>query len=68
MSDLSKSVEGYRSYGNFYDDKKMKSDYDDYKTKISELEKKLNDYEDNGIPSSPRWRRLLQSCRAIPVR
>ena len=38
MSDLSKSVEGYRSYGNFYDDKKMKSDYDDYKTKISELE------------------------------
>jgi flagellar hook-associated protein 2 len=28
------------------DDKKMKSDYDDYKTKISELEKKLNDYED----------------------
>ena len=29
-----------------YDDKKMKSDYDDYKTKISELEKKLNDYED----------------------
>lgn len=46
MSDLSKSVEGYRSYGNFYDDKKMKSDYDDYKTKISELEEKLNDYED----------------------
>lgn len=46
MSDLSKSVEGYRSYGNFYDDKKMKSDYDDYKTKISDLEEKLNDYED----------------------
>ena len=46
MSDLSKSVDGYRSYGSFYDDKKMKSDYDDYKTKISELEEKLNDYED----------------------
>ena len=46
MSDLSKSVEGYRSYGNFYDDKKMTSDYNDYKTKISELEEKLNDYED----------------------
>lgn len=46
MSDLSKSVNGYRSYGNFYDDKKMKSDYDDYTTKISELEEKLNDYED----------------------
>lgn len=46
MSDLSKSVEGYRSFGNFYDDKKMKSDYDKYTSKISELEKKLADYED----------------------
>lgn len=46
MSDLSKSVDGYRSFGNFYDDKKMTSDYNDYKTKISQLEKKLNDYED----------------------
>lgn len=46
MTDLSKSVDGYRSFGNFYDDKKMKSDYDDYTTKISELEEKLNDYED----------------------
>ncbi len=46
MSDLSKAVEGYRSYGSFYDDKKMKSDYSDYTTKIAELEEKLNDYED----------------------
>lgn len=46
MSDMSKSVDGYRSFGSFYDDKKMKSDYDDYTTKISELEQKLNDYED----------------------
>ena len=46
MSDMSKSVDGYRSYGSFYDDKKMKSDYDDYKTKITDLEKKLADYED----------------------
>lgn len=46
MSDLSQSVDGYRTYGNFYDDKKMKSDYDDYTSKISELEKKLADYED----------------------
>lgn len=46
MSDLSKSVDGYRSYGSFYDDKKMTSDYNDYKTKIAELEEKLNDYED----------------------
>lgn len=46
MNDLSASVEGYRTYGNFYDDKKMKSDYDDYTTRITELEDKLNDYED----------------------
>ncbi len=47
MSDLSKSVEGYRSYGNFYDDKKMKSDYDDYTSRRSpNWEDKLNDYED----------------------
>ncbi len=47
MSSLSKSVDGYRSYGNFYDDKKMTSDYNDYNTKISEMEEKLNDYEDS---------------------
>ena len=46
MSDLSQSVDGYRTYGNFYDDKKMKSDYDDYTSKIADLEKKLADYED----------------------
>ena len=46
MNDLSKAVEGYRSYGSFYDDKKMKSDYDDYKTKIAEQEQELADYED----------------------
>lgn len=46
MSEMSKSVEGYRSFGSFYDDKKMKSDYDDYTSKIKEQEQKLNDYED----------------------
>ncbi len=46
MSDLSKSVDGYRTYGNFYDDKKMDSDYSDYTDKISDLTDKLNDYED----------------------
>lgn len=46
MSNMSKSVDGYRSYGNFYDDKKMKSDYSSYATKIKELEEKLADYED----------------------
>lgn len=46
MNKQSASVEGYRSFGSFYDDKKMKSDYDDYKTKIKDLEAKLADYED----------------------
>jgi len=46
MSDLSKSVDGYRSFGSFYDDKKMTSDYKDYTSKISDMEQKLNDYED----------------------
>ena len=46
MTNQSKSIDGYRSYGSFYDDKKMKADYTDYKSKIAELEKKLADYED----------------------
>lgn len=46
MNEQSASVEGYRSFGSFYDDKKMKTDYDDYKSKIKDLEKKLTAYED----------------------
>lgn len=46
MSDLSKSVDGYRSYGSFFDDKKMKTDFNDYNSKILEMEKKMNAYED----------------------
>lgn len=46
MFEQSKSIEGYRSFGSFYDDKKMKSDYEDYTSKIKDLEDKLADYED----------------------
>ena len=46
MNDLSSSVEGQRSFGTFYNDKKMKTEYDGYKTKIKDLEKALADYED----------------------
>ena len=46
MSEMSSSVKDYRSFGSFYDDKKMKSDYESYTTKIKEQEQKLNDYED----------------------
>ena len=47
MTDMSKSVDGYRSFGSFYDDKKMKSDYTDYTSKIADMEDKLNAYEDS---------------------
>ena len=46
MSDISSSVQGFRSYGNFFDDVKLKSDYDSYNSKIAELEEKMNAYED----------------------
>lgn len=35
-----------RSFGNFYDDKVLQNQYDDYKTKISNQETKLNSLED----------------------
>ncbi|MBO4845357.1 MAG: flagellar filament capping protein FliD [Lachnospiraceae bacterium] len=46
MTDMSKSVDGYRSFGSFFDDKKMKTEYTDFTSKIADMEKKLNDYED----------------------
>ena len=46
MNKLSSSVEGQRSYGTFYEDKKMKADYTSYTTKIAEMEEKVNAYED----------------------
>ncbi len=45
LSDLMRGTEYSSSY-TLYDDKKMKEDYDDYTNKISDLEKKLNAYED----------------------
>lgn len=46
MQELSSRVDGYRSYNSFYYDKKMKEDYDDYTSKIADLEEKLTAYED----------------------
>ncbi len=45
LSELMKGTEYSSSY-TLYEDKKMKEDYDDYTSKIKELEKKLNAYED----------------------
>ena len=40
------SVKDTRTYGNLYDDLKLKNDYNDYTSKIADLEEKLKDYED----------------------
>ncbi len=45
LNDLMKGT-AYSSSFTVYDDKKMKEDYESYKTKISEAEKKLQEYED----------------------
>ncbi len=46
MDELSSKVPGYRTYGSFYEDVRMKSEYEDYTTKIADMEQKLSDYED----------------------
>lgn len=45
-SDLMKSVPDYSSAFTVYEDKKMKSDYNEYEKKIKELEERLKKYED----------------------
>lgn len=42
----SRSVEGIRSFGSFYDDKKMQEDYNSYKEKIKKQEEKVTALED----------------------
>lgn len=46
MNDMSKSVNGYRSFGNFFDDKRLEADTKSFESKVAEMEQKLNDYED----------------------
>lgn len=46
LNKQSSGVEGVRSFGSFYDDKKMKEDYDSYKEKIKKQEEKLTAMED----------------------
>lgn len=47
LDELSSRIANRRTYGSFFEDQTMKKDYTDYGTKISDLEKKANDYEDN---------------------
>lgn len=46
LEDKMSAIEDYRSKYKIYDDKKMKSDYDDYSSKIKKQEQKLQDLED----------------------
>ena len=46
LNEQSRSVEGIRTFGKFYDDKKMQEEYNDYTTKIKEQEAKLTAMED----------------------
>ncbi len=46
LDKLSSRVAGRRSYGSFFEDQTMKSDYTDYDSKIKQLETAANDYED----------------------
>ncbi len=46
LDKLSSRVAGRRTYGSFFEDQTMKSDYTDYDSKIKQLETAANDYED----------------------
>ena len=46
MRSASTTLKGVRSYGSFYSDKTMTSQYDDYKSKIAKQEKKIAALED----------------------
>lgn len=46
LDKLSSRVAGRRTYGSFYEDQTMKSDYTGYDSRIQELEDAANDYED----------------------
>lgn len=46
LNELSSSVEGVRTFGKFYDDKRMKDEYDNYTKKIKEQEAKVTALED----------------------
>ncbi len=46
MRSASTTLKGVRSYGSFYSDKTMTSQYDDYKSKIAKQEKKVAALED----------------------
>ncbi len=64
MNKLSSSVAGKRSYGSFFEDKKMKTDIESYKTKISDMEDKVNAYEDKLYKQYAAMEKALASLQS----
>lgn len=54
----------YSSSNTVYDDKKMKTDYDSYTTKIKEAEEKLQDYEDKWYSKFSRMETALAKLQS----
>ena len=68
MQELSSRIDGYRSYNSFYYDKKMKEDYDDYTSKIADLEEKLTAYEDKWYDKFSAMETALSKISPVKVR
>lgn len=64
MSDNSKSVDGYRSFGSFYDDKRMKTDYDAYTKQVTDMETKLNEYEDKWYSKFAKMEKVMAQMQS----
>ena len=63
LGDLMKGTD-YSSAFTLYDDKAMKEEYDDYKTKISEQEEKIADYEDRYYDKFTRMETALAKLQS----
>ncbi len=64
MDELSSKVSGYRTYGSFYEDVRMKSEYEDYTTKIADMEQKLSDYEDKWYAKFARMEKAMAKMQS----
>ena len=64
MNKLSSSVADKRSYGNFFEDKRIKSDIESYTNKISDMEEKVNAYEDKLYKQYSAMEKALASLQS----
>lgn len=64
LSSQSRSMEGVRSFGKFYDDKRMKDEYDNYTTKIKKEEEKLTALEERWYNKFAAMEKALASMQS----